>query len=34
MPVIAGRANRKKRIRHDKETYSGRNVVERCCEHI
>ncbi len=28
-PVIPGRANRKKRIRHDKEAYKGRNVVER-----
>jgi transposase len=29
-PVIPGRANRKKRIRHDKEAYKDRNVVERC----
>jgi transposase len=29
-PVIPGRANRKKRIRHDKEAYKGRNVIERC----
>jgi transposase len=29
-PVIPGRSNRKKRIRHDKEAYKGRNVVERC----
>jgi transposase len=29
-PVIPGRANRKKRIRHDKQAYKGRNVVERC----
>jgi transposase len=29
-PVIPGRANRKKRIRHDKEAYNGRNVIERC----
>ena len=27
-PVIPGRANRKKRIRHDKEAYKGRNVIE------
>jgi transposase len=29
-PVIPGRANRKKRIRHDKQAYKGRNVIERC----
>ena len=29
-PVIPGRANRKKPIRHDKEAYKGRNVIERC----
>ena len=29
-PVIPGRANRKKRIRYDKEVYKGRNVIERC----
>ena len=29
-PVIPGRANRKKRIRYDKEAYKGRNVIERC----
>jgi len=29
-PVIPGRANRKKRIRHDEEAYKGRNVIERC----
>jgi transposase len=29
-PVISGRSNRKKRIRHDKEAYKGRNVIERC----
>ena len=29
-PVIPGRSNRKKRIRHDKEAYKGRNVIERC----
>jgi transposase len=28
-PVIPGRTNRKKRIRHDKEAYKGRNVIER-----
>jgi transposase len=28
--VIPGKSNRKKRIRHDKEAYKGRNVVERC----
>ena len=27
-PVIPGRANRKKRIRHDKEAYKGRNVID------
>jgi IS5 family transposase len=29
-PVIPGRSNRKRRIRHDKEAYKGRNVIERC----
>ncbi len=29
-PVIPSRANRKKRIRYDKEAYKGRNVIERC----
>jgi transposase len=29
-PVIPGRANRTKPIRHDKEAYKGRNVIERC----
>jgi transposase len=29
-PVIPGRANRKKPIRHDKDAYKGRNVIERC----
>lgn len=28
--VIPGKSNRKKRIRYDKETYRGRNVIERC----
>ena len=28
--VIPGKSNRKKRIRHDKKAYKGRNVVERC----
>jgi transposase len=28
--VIPGKSNRKKRIRHDKEAYKGRNVIERC----
>lgn len=28
--VIPGKSNRKKQIRHDKEAYKGRNVVERC----
>jgi hypothetical protein len=27
-PVIPGRANCKKSIRHDKEAYKGRNVIE------
>jgi transposase len=27
-PVIPGRSNRKKRIRHDKQAYKGRNVIE------
>ena len=29
-PVIPGKSNRKTRIRHDKEAYKARNVVERC----
>jgi transposase len=29
-PVIPGKSNRKKKIRHDKKIYKGRNVVERC----
>jgi IS5 family transposase len=29
-PVILGRANRKKRIRHDNEAYKGQNLIERC----
>jgi IS5 family transposase len=29
-PVIPGRSNRKKRIRHDKQAYKNRNVIERC----
>jgi transposase len=28
--VIPGKTNRKKKIRHDKKAYKGRNVVERC----
>jgi transposase len=28
--VIPGKSNRKKKIRHDREAYKGRNVVERC----
>ena len=28
--VIPGKSNRKKKIRHDKKAYKGRNVVERC----
>ena len=28
--VIPGKSNRKKRFRHDKKAYKGRNVVERC----
>jgi transposase len=28
--VIHGKSNRKKKIRHDKEAYKKRNVVERC----
>ena len=28
--VIPGKSNRKTKIRHDKEAYKGRNVVERC----
>ena len=28
--VIPGKANRKKKIRHDKKAYKGRNAVERC----
>src|SRR6185295_2332339 len=29
-PVIPGRSNRKKRLRHDKQAYKDRNVIERC----
>ncbi|PZR81037.1 MAG: IS5 family transposase [Hyphomicrobiales bacterium] len=29
-PVIEGKSNRKKKIRHDKKAYKNRNVVERC----
>jgi IS5 family transposase len=29
-PVIPSRSNRKKRIRHDKQAYKDRNVIERC----
>ena len=29
-PVIPGKSNHKKKIRHDKNAYKGRNVVERC----
>ena len=28
--VIPGKSNRKKKIRHNKKAYKGRNVVERC----
>ena len=28
--VIPGKSNRKRKIRHDKKAYKGRNVVERC----
>jgi transposase len=28
-PLIPGKANRKKKIRHDKKAYKGRNIVER-----
>ena len=28
--VIPSKSNRKTRIRHDKEAYKGRNVIERC----
>ncbi len=28
--VLPGKANRRKKIRHDKKAYKGRNVVERC----
>jgi transposase len=28
--VIPGKSNRKRKIRHDKEAYKRRNVVERC----
>jgi transposase len=28
--VIPGKSNRKKKIRHDKQAYKNRNVVERC----
>jgi transposase len=29
-PVIPGKSNRKKRIRHNKKAYKKRNVIERC----
>ena len=29
-PVIPDRSNRKKRIRHDKQAYKDRDVIERC----
>jgi transposase len=29
-PVMPGRSNRKKRIRHDKQAYKNRNVIHRC----
>jgi transposase len=29
-PVIPGKSNRKKRIRHAKKAYRNRNVIERC----
>ena len=29
-PMIPGRSNRKKRIRHGKQAYKDRNVIERC----
>jgi transposase len=29
-PVIPGKSNRKKRIRHDKKTYKKRKFIERC----
>jgi hypothetical protein len=29
-PVIPGKSNRKKRIRHDKSAYKNRNVIEHC----
>ena len=29
-PVIPGKSNRKGKIRHDKNAYKNRNVVERC----
>jgi transposase len=29
-PVIPGKSNRKKRIRHAKKDYKKRNVIERC----
>lgn len=29
-PVIPGKSNRKNKIRHDKQAYKKRNVVERC----
>jgi transposase len=28
--VIPGKSNRTKPIRHDKQAYKGRNVIERC----
>jgi transposase len=29
-PVIPGKSNRKKRIRHDKSAYKNRNFIARC----
>jgi IS5 family transposase len=29
-PVIPGKSNRKKRIRHDRKAYKNRNVIGRC----
>jgi transposase len=28
--IIPGKSNRKRKIRHDTETYKKRNVIERC----
>src|SRR5207247_2328955 len=33
-PVIPGRSNRKKRIRHDKQAYKDRDVIERTCRRL